>query len=64
MVQAEPPLSLLRVPTPWEGRWWGYAQRHGIQVTMDAEVAGLTPEGPKPYWRGHVTHIAYEWAAL
>ncbi|MDR6536042.1 hypothetical protein J2739_001812 [Variovorax soli] len=50
------------VPTPWEGRWWGYAQRDGMQVPLSCEVTWITPEGPKPYFRGHVTLVAYEWA--
>jgi hypothetical protein len=51
------------VPTPWEGRVWGYAEREGMLVPLDGEVAWLLPEGRKPYWRGHITEIAYEFVA-
>jgi hypothetical protein len=48
------------VPTPWQGRFWNYEQRGGMQVPLDGEVAWLLPEGEKPYWRGRITDIAYE----
>jgi hypothetical protein len=48
------------VPTPWEGRWWGYAARGGMRVPIDGEVAWLLTGGPKPYWRGRVTRLDYE----
>jgi hypothetical protein len=50
------------VPTPWHGRFWNYQQRGGILVPVDGEVAWLPPEGEKPYWRGHITEIVYEFA--
>lgn len=50
------------VPTPWEGRLWGYEIRDGMQVPMEGEVAWLLPEGPKPYWRGRITKLRYEFA--
>lgn len=50
------------VPTPWEGRMWGYEWRDGMYVPMQAEVAWQLPEGPLPYWRGRITGIAYEFA--
>ena len=50
------------VPTPWEGRCWNYALRNGMRVPMDGEVAWLLPEGPKPYWRGHLTRVEFEYA--
>ena len=43
------------VPTPWEGRWWGYEARDGMLVPTEGEVAWILPEGPKPYWQGRVT---------
>ncbi len=30
--------------------------------TLESEVAWLLPEGTKPYWRGHITEIDYEFA--
>jgi hypothetical protein len=50
------------VPTPWQGRFWNYEERSGMRVPLDGEVAWLLPEGAKPYWRGHITEIAYEFA--
>lgn len=45
------------VPTPWQGRFWNYADRGGVLVPLDGEVAWLLPEGPRPYWRGHVNEL-------
>ncbi|HYN87633.1 MAG TPA: DUF6544 family protein [Ardenticatenaceae bacterium] len=50
------------VPTPWRGRFWNYQERGGMLVPLDGEVAWLLPEGEKPYWRGHITEISYEFA--
>jgi len=48
------------IPTPWQGRFWNYQQRGGMQVPLDGEVAWLLADGAKPYWRGRITEIAYE----
>jgi len=50
------------VPTPWEGRWSCYAERGGMQVPLEGEVAWMLPDGRKPYWRGRVTRLEYEHA--
>jgi Family of unknown function (DUF6920) len=50
------------VPTPWQGCFWNYEERGGMQVPLDGEVAWLLPEGPKPYWRGTTSEIDYEFA--
>lgn len=50
------------VPTPWQGRFWNYAIRDGMRVPLDGEVAWLLPEGAKPYWRGRITKLSYEFA--
>lgn len=50
------------VPTPWEGRWSRYEMRDGMRIPVEGEVAWQLPEGPKPYWRGHITRIGYEFA--
>lgn len=50
------------VMTPWEGRWSHHELRDGMHVPTRGEVAWLTPEGRKPYWRGEVTALRYEWA--
>jgi hypothetical protein len=48
------------VPTPWEGRWSNHAQRDGMRVPLTGEVAWLLPEGDKPYWRGTIESLRYE----
>ena len=48
------------VPTPWQGRFWNYEERGGMRVPLDGEVAWLLPEDEKPYWRGHITELDYE----
>lgn len=48
------------VLTPWEGRFWNYQRHNGILVPTDGEVAWILPAGPKPYWRGHLERIQFE----
>lgn len=48
------------VPTPWEGRWSNMQPQGGMRVPMTGEVAWLTPEGRKAYWRGTITAVSYE----
>lgn len=50
------------VMTPWEGRWSNYAEHDGMRVPMSGEVAWLTPQGRRPYWRGDVVSLHYELA--
>jgi hypothetical protein len=50
------------IPTPWEGRWSNYELRYGMRIPLKGEVAWMLPEGPKPYWRGHITRLSYEFA--
>lgn len=47
------------VPTPWEGHFWAYAERDGVLVPLQGEVAWLLPNGPKAYWRGTITGIRF-----
>ncbi|HUF69715.1 MAG TPA: DUF6544 family protein [Longimicrobiales bacterium] len=44
---------------PWEGRFWNYAERDGMRVPLEGEVAWLLADGPKPYWRGRIMRIRY-----
>lgn len=48
------------VHMPWEGRWSDYQEREGMRVPMTGEVAWLTPQGRKPYYRGTVSDLVYE----
>ncbi|MBZ0112198.1 MAG: hypothetical protein K8J08_07050 [Thermoanaerobaculia bacterium] len=50
------------LPTPWQGRFWNYSERSGMQVPSDGEVAWLLPAGAKPYWRGRITEITYDFS--
>jgi hypothetical protein len=50
------------IPTPWEGRWSNYELRDGMRIPRGGEAVWLLPEGPKPYWRGCITTITYEFA--
>jgi hypothetical protein len=50
------------VSAPWQGRFWNYAERGGMRVPLDGEVAWLLPEGAKTYWRGTTTSLTYEFA--
>ena len=50
------------IPTPWQGRWSNYQWQGGMRVPMTGEVAWLLPEGDKPYWRGTITRLDYEFA--
>ena len=51
------------VMTPWEGRWSDYQEREGMRVPFTGEAAWLPAEGRKPYWRGTITSLAYDFAA-
>ncbi len=50
------------VPTPWEGRWSNYEMRDGMLIPLEGEVAWILPEGRRPYFRGRIGNIAYEFA--
>jgi hypothetical protein len=50
------------VQTPWQGRFWNYAIRDGMRVPLEGEVAWMLPEGARPYWRGHITTVTYEFS--
>ena len=51
-----------QVATPWQGRFWDYELRDGMLIPFEGEVAWLLQEGPKPYWRGCIQRIEYEYA--
>jgi len=51
-----------QVATPWQGRFWDYESRGGMLIPIEGEVAWVPPEGPKPYWRGRIQRIEYEFA--
>jgi hypothetical protein len=45
---------------PWQGRFWNYAERNGMQVPLEADIAWLLPEGEKHYYRSLMTTVRYE----
>ncbi len=50
------------VPTPWEGRISRYERVNGICIPLEAEAAWILPQGRRPYWRGRITELSYEFA--
>lgn len=48
------------VPTPWEGRWSGYERRGGMLVPSAGEVAWIVDGRRRPYWRGRIISLEYE----
>ena len=48
---------------PWAGRLWNYAERGGMLVPLESEVAWVLPSGPKPYYRGLMTTVKYDFAS-
>jgi hypothetical protein len=50
----------IAMPTPWECRMKGYEEHAGMQIPAEGEVAWLMPEGRRPYWRGRIKSIDYE----
>ena len=53
----------VQVATPWRGRFWDYAWHERMLIPLEGEVAWLLPDGAKPYWRGRITTIQYEFSA-
>jgi hypothetical protein len=50
------------VMTPWEGRCSNYQVRDGMRVPLSGEVAWLIDGERRPYWRGTITSLHYEFA--
>lgn len=48
-------------PTPWQARFWDYADVHGMRIPLRAEVEWLLPHRPQPYWQGRITAAAFEY---
>jgi hypothetical protein len=46
--------------TPWQGRFWDYKLTDGMRIPQQGEVEWLTSDGAKPYWRGRVTSLRYQ----
>jgi hypothetical protein len=52
----------LTVLTPWEGRFSNYQERNGMRVPFTGEASWLSPRGRRPYWRGTIASLAYEYS--
>jgi hypothetical protein len=50
------------VMVPWQARLWNYQVRDRIYVPIEGEVSWMTADGAKPYWRGQLTSLQYEFA--
>jgi len=50
------------VSSPWQCSVWDYELRDGMMIPLEGEVLWLLPEGSKPYWRGRIQRIEYEYA--
>ncbi len=51
------------VMMPWECRMSNYKMRDGMRVPFRGEAAYVTPDGEKPYFRGTITQIAYQFVS-
>jgi hypothetical protein len=47
---------------PWECRMSNYQTRDAIRVPMTGEALYITPQGEKPYFKGRIETIAFEFA--
>jgi hypothetical protein len=50
------------IPTPWEACARQYERRGGFLIPLEAEAAWLLPAGRRPYWRGRIDEVHYEYA--
>jgi hypothetical protein len=50
------------VMMPWEGRFSDYRRQEGMLIPFYGEVAWITPQGEKPYFRGTVTQLTFRFA--
>jgi hypothetical protein len=50
------------VMMPWQGRLSNYQEHNGMRVPLTGEAAWVAPGGRKPYWRGTITSLAYEFS--
>ena len=48
--------------TPWQVHWSNYREYTGMCIPTQGVVEWLLPEGPRPYLRGSLTAIDYEFA--
>lgn len=49
-----------QLPTPWQGRFTAYQQRAGMLVPLQGEVGWVIQGQYRPYWRGTIVDLGYE----
>jgi hypothetical protein len=49
------------IATPWQGFFWEYARRDGMLIPLEGEVGWLIDGEYRPYWRGRIEQIEYEY---
>ena len=47
---------------PWECRMSNYQTRNGMRVPLTGEALYITPQGEKPYFKGTIDTVVYEFA--
>ena len=47
---------------PWECRMTNYQTRDGMRIPLTGEVLYITPQGEKPYFKGTIDTVVYEFA--
>ncbi len=50
------------VMMPWECRMSNYQTRDGMRVPLTGEALYITPQGEKPYFKGTIETVVYEFA--
>ena len=50
------------VMMPWECSLSNYEMHDGMNVPITGEAAWIQPEGRKPYFRGTISSLSYEFA--
>ena len=50
------------VLSPWQCSVWNYELHDGMLIPLEGEVGWLLHDGLKPYWRGRIQLIEYEYA--
>ncbi|MBU2644364.1 hypothetical protein KKI24_06615 [bacterium] len=49
--------------TPWECYFDTYERHNGMLIPVRGEVAWMTPQGPKSYWKGRITRINHQYTS-
>lgn len=50
------------VMMPWEGQFGDYRRQSGMMIPYYGEVAWITPQGERPYFRGSLMQVTYRLA--